>query len=63
MHTMFMPGALRGQKKEVDSLEMELWMALSHRVGAEKQTGPLQGQQTSLTTELLLQSMRSFPEL
>lgn len=36
--TMYMPGALRGQKKVLDPLKLKLQMVMSQYVGAGNQT-------------------------
>lgn len=38
MCTMSMPSALEGQKKISDHLELELWVVMSHQLGARNQT-------------------------
>lgn len=38
MCTTSMPSALGGQKKILDPLEQELWVVVSHHVGAKNQT-------------------------
>lgn len=56
MYTTCMPGALSGQKRRLQPLELESKMVVSHCVGVRNQTlGPLQEQYLLLTIEPYLQ--------
>jgi hypothetical protein len=47
LYTACIPGALRGQKRALDPLQLELQMVVRHHANP----GPLKGQQVLLNTE------------
>lgn len=55
------PGVQGGQKRLLDSLELEFWMVLNHHVVQGTDLSPLQEQYVLLTTELCqLSSPKTF---
>jgi hypothetical protein len=53
MCAAYVPAAYGDQRRALDTLELELWMAMNHHVGWELNLGPSQEQKVFLTIVLV----------